>query len=158
GKGIEGKFPDDHVSIHDHRRTAATVQQSKHLPLDTAFMYDNAEVMNPASVAHFFYPVCLKYGGYGVRLGYLTIESRLRLIELYRQTIPPPPLDKAAVDASEARLTLNKEKVSTTKRARQSADKTLADKRKGTQVVPSWCSHWKGQQRPMLSMQTPSKD
>ncbi|MCJ1430716.1 hypothetical protein MMC27_000066 [Xylographa pallens] len=135
GKGIEGKFPDDHVSIHDHRRIAATVQQTKHQPLDTAYMYDDAAVMNPASVAHFAYPVCLKYGGYCVRLGYLTTESRLRLIELYRQTIPPPPLDKAAADALEARLTLGNEKVSAAKRARQSADKSLADMKKATQVV-----------------------
>ncbi|MCJ1395160.1 hypothetical protein MMC18_008041 [Xylographa bjoerkii] len=135
GKGIEGKYPDDHVSIHDHRRIAATVQQTKHLPLDTGYMYDNTDVMNPASVAHFAYPVCLKYGGYCERLGYLTMESRLRLMELYRQTIPSPPLDKAAADALEAKLTLGKEKVSTAKRARQFADNALADKKKATQVV-----------------------
>ncbi|MCJ1381599.1 hypothetical protein MMC17_004710 [Xylographa soralifera] len=135
GKGIGARNPDDHVSMHDYRSQGPTPQQTKHLALEIEYMYDRTEIFDPTSVAHFAYPICRPYSGKCERIGYLRRDSAFRLTELYRQTIPPPPLIKAADDAKELKITKEKENVAIMTQTAKTLADTLARKEKTTPAV-----------------------
>ncbi|MCJ1281844.1 hypothetical protein MMC26_001167 [Xylographa opegraphella] len=135
GKGLGTKNPDEHLSMHDYRSKEPLEPQTKHVPLEVGYMYDNAEVFSSTSMAHVAYPVCRPYSGKCERIGYLNSASTARLIELYRQTIPPPPSNKAAEDAKLAIIETGRQKVQLTTQTASAAQVNLAMKKITTTVI-----------------------
>ena len=89
GKGLANTDPDekgDWISVQDHRQLDRCQQQSEHQPLRTAYMSQQADILDPVSTAWIPYAFPCRFDVPVAFQGRLDKASAERLVRLHRET------------------------------------------------------------------------
>ncbi|MCJ1474199.1 hypothetical protein MMC13_002857 [Lambiella insularis] len=123
-RGVGDRNADEYVSVFDYR-SKQRIPQTNHRPLETEYLYENVNIMQPTCTAYITYPISRSYSFECFRHGYLTEKSTADLIRLYLKSIPVPA-STTADDSTEVKIHQGRRNLDSAKRAVALAQEQLA--------------------------------